>query len=49
MTHGFVVEFDSLKDRDYYVKQDPAHQAFMKAAGEVLEGATVLDFEAGKF
>ncbi|SPQ27475.1 899da683-da00-45c4-9210-2d653882ee2c [Thermothielavioides terrestris] len=28
MTHGFVVEFASAEDRDYYVAHDPAHQEF---------------------
>ena len=45
----FVVEFDSVEDRDYYVKTDPTHQAFIKHAGTVLEKATVVDFTAGAF
>merc|ERR1712000_50070 len=31
ITHGFVVEFNSAEDRDFYVKTDPAHQAFIKS------------------
>ncbi|KAF5537314.1 hypothetical protein FMEXI_10004 [Fusarium mexicanum] len=29
ITHGFVATFESAEDRDYYVKTDPAHQAFI--------------------
>ncbi|KAK4120822.1 dabb-domain-containing protein [Parathielavia appendiculata] len=49
MTHGFVVEFLSAEDRDYYVKEDPAHQAFVKSTGDVLEKPIVLDFEDGVY
>jgi len=52
LTHAFVVYFDSIADRDYYVRDDPAHRAFV----ETLEGVTkkpreavVMDFEPGKF
>lgn len=44
MTHGFVVEFASAEDRDYYVATDPAHQDFVKSIGEVLEKPVVVDF-----
>ncbi|KAL2136709.1 hypothetical protein VTI74DRAFT_2120 [Chaetomium olivicolor] len=37
MTHGFVVEFGSAEDRDYYVTKDPTHQEFVKSIGHVLE------------
>jgi len=47
MTHGFVVEFTSTEDRDYYVKTDPAHQEFVKGLREVLEKPTVVDFIDG--
>jgi hypothetical protein len=49
MTHAFVVEFESAGDRDYYVNEDPAHQAFKRLAGEVLEDAQVVDFTNGVF
>ncbi|ROT42986.1 dabb-domain-containing protein [Sodiomyces alkalinus F11] len=47
MTHGFVVEFASADDRDYYVKDDPAHQAFAKSIGDLVEKAVVVDFTSG--
>jgi hypothetical protein len=47
-THGFVVEFNSEQDRDYYVNKDPAHQEFIKFAGELLQSVKVLDYESGK-
>jgi hypothetical protein len=43
------VEFDSPKMRDYYVKSDPTHKAFIKAAGAVLEKAIVVDFTDSVF
>ena len=48
-THGFVMEFESAEDRDYYVSKDPAHQDFIKAAGPKVANVKVLDFEPGKF
>jgi hypothetical protein len=49
ITHGFVVEFESAEDRDYYVSKDPTHVAFTKVAGEVLVKAIVVDFNPGSF
>ncbi|KAH6621237.1 hypothetical protein B0J18DRAFT_466843 [Chaetomium sp. MPI-SDFR-AT-0129] len=49
MTHGFVVEFASPEDRDYYVTTDPAHQAFVKTLSGVVEKPTVLDFVDGLY
>ena len=49
LTHGFVVYFESVEDRDYYVKKDPAHQEFVKSLGDIMAGARVLDFEPGVF
>lgn len=49
ITHGFVVEFESAEDGDYYVFKDPTHIAFTKLAGEVLENAIVVDFNPGSF
>ncbi|OAL49896.1 dabb-domain-containing protein [Pyrenochaeta sp. DS3sAY3a] len=48
-THGFVVEFASAEDRDYYVNKDPAHQDFIKFAGGIAQGVKVVDYEPGKF
>ncbi|KAH0565297.1 hypothetical protein GP486_001317 [Trichoglossum hirsutum] len=44
ITHAFIVEFGSAKDRDYYVNNDPAHREFKDLAGKVLEKAQVIDF-----
>ncbi|KAK3944366.1 stress responsive A/B barrel domain-containing protein [Diplogelasinospora grovesii] len=49
LTHGFVVEFASTADRDYYVSSDPVHQTFKKDVATVVEKATVLDFTNGSF
>ena len=47
--HSFVLTFQSLADRDYYLDTDPAHQAFKAEVGTKLAGACVMDFEAGVF
>ncbi|PWY90583.1 hypothetical protein BO94DRAFT_555692 [Aspergillus sclerotioniger CBS 115572] len=44
ITHAFVVQFATAEDRDYYVKQDPAHQAFIKSLDGIVEKAQVVDF-----
>ncbi|KAH8902844.1 hypothetical protein BR93DRAFT_953632 [Coniochaeta sp. PMI_546] len=49
ISYAFVVEFDSLEKRDYYVKVDPSHKAFLQVAGSVLEKAIVVDFTDGVF
>ncbi|KAF9768374.1 hypothetical protein IL306_014343 [Fusarium sp. DS 682] len=49
ITHGFVVEFHCAEDRDYYVKTDPAHQAFVKSIGGLVEKAIVVDFSNGVY
>ncbi|KXX82643.1 hypothetical protein MMYC01_201085 [Madurella mycetomatis] len=48
-THGFVVEFDSVEDRDYYVQTDPTHQAFVNSIGDLVEKAIVVDFVDGVY
>ncbi|KAK6452903.1 hypothetical protein FP744_10009154 [Trichoderma asperellum] len=48
-THAFVVEFASVEDRDYYVDQDPIHQAFKTNAGPTIEKVCVLDYTVGVF
>ena len=48
-THGFVIEFASVADRDYYVATDPAHA---KLGGELMknsEDITVVDYEVNVF
>ncbi|EHY60801.1 hypothetical protein HRR83_000568 [Exophiala dermatitidis] len=48
-THGFVVEFASKQDRDYYVAHDPAHQAFVKKNSPRFEDVRVVDYEKGVY
>ncbi|KAI5794267.1 hypothetical protein DFH27DRAFT_602286 [Peziza echinospora] len=52
-THGFLVTFPSGEDRDYYVRQDPAHAKFRKyISGLVVPGPSgilVLDYVDGDF
>jgi hypothetical protein len=49
MTHGFVVDFASVEDRDYYVTKDPTHMAFVKSIEDLVEKATVVDFCDGAY
>ncbi|KAK0639177.1 stress responsive A/B barrel domain-containing protein [Cercophora newfieldiana] len=49
ITHGFVVEFSSVEDRDYYVTNDPTHMAFVKSIEELVEKAIVVDFKNGEY
>ncbi|KAG5953065.1 hypothetical protein E4U53_007033 [Claviceps sorghi] len=52
-THVFVVEFASVADRDYYVKEDEAHRSFVEkwvtSADGVAAKAMTVDFLAGSF
>jgi hypothetical protein len=49
LTHAFVVEFNSVEDRDYYSKEDPRHAAFGEHVGKVAERVVVVDFSNSKF
>ncbi|KAL7947690.1 stress responsive A/B barrel domain-containing protein [Trichoderma barbatum] len=49
LTHGFIIEFASAEDRDYYVKTDPAHQAIVKSLQDIVENVIVVDFSDGMF
>ena len=49
ISHAFVVEFESAADRDYYVREDPAHQGFIKSLDGIIEKAQVIDFANGVF
>ncbi len=53
ITHAFIVEFDSVADRDYYVKDDPEHikfvQTYVTSPDSVLEKGQVIDFVPGEF
>ncbi len=50
-THGFVVEFSSKADRDYYVSEDKAHRGFVEwlSGNGYAEEVRVVDYEAGLF
>ncbi len=43
------MEFANDEDRMYYVREDPAHAAFVEGLGEVVTAAGVVDFVAGEF
>lgn len=49
LTHGFVVEFASVTDRDYYTTKDPVHAKLGQALLNGAEDVTVLDYEVGVF
>jgi hypothetical protein len=48
-TYGFIVEFGSEEDRNWYVEDDEEHQRFKERAGKVLQKAIVVDFANGIF
>ncbi|KAI0468170.1 hypothetical protein F4859DRAFT_517360 [Xylaria cf. heliscus] len=48
-THCFVARFETAEDRNYYVKEDPAHLAFVATLMDKIDGAQVLDFTPGEF
>lgn len=43
------MEFETEADRDYYVKEDPAHQAFVKSLQGIMTSVGVVDYEPGVF
>ncbi|KAA8565401.1 hypothetical protein EYC84_011106 [Monilinia fructicola] len=46
-SHGFVSHFANGADRDYYVKEDPAHLEFVAKAGRILQNVRVVDYDMG--
>ncbi|OAA34858.1 stress responsive A/B barrel domain protein [Metarhizium rileyi] len=50
-THVFVVEFDSVVERDFYVKEDKAHHGFVgkwiTSDDAIVSKAMVVDFVPG--
>jgi len=48
-THGFVVEFASREDRDYYIAEDAVHQAFVKKNSPRFDDVRVIDYEKGVY
>ncbi|KAJ3472472.1 hypothetical protein NLG97_g10960 [Lecanicillium saksenae] len=49
VTHAFVVEFASAEDRQYYVKEDPAHIAYVQKILPFLAKPYIIDFTPGEF
>ncbi|KAL4996702.1 hypothetical protein BDV10DRAFT_186940 [Aspergillus recurvatus] len=47
MTHGFVAQFESKEDRDYYVSKDPAHLEVGLRIAPVVDKFLCLDFTPG--
>ncbi|KAK4497919.1 hypothetical protein PRZ48_010574 [Zasmidium cellare] len=47
MTHGFVLEFASQDDLDYYLTQDEVHAEFSKNAKPFVEDSVVVDITDG--
>ncbi|CEJ92964.1 hypothetical protein VHEMI08586 [[Torrubiella] hemipterigena] len=48
-THAYVVEFASKEDRDYYVKEDPVHAAYVKDVVPLLIKPCIFDYHPGEF
>ncbi|KAI0970863.1 stress responsive A/B barrel domain-containing protein [Xylaria arbuscula] len=42
--YAFVVEFESVEDRDFYVSSDQAHKAFVANAAPIIEKIIVVDY-----
>lgn len=49
ITHGFVCEFATAEDRDYYVAKDPVHMDFVQSLDGKIKTVRAIDFEPGKF
>ncbi|GAA5827625.1 hypothetical protein JCM3770_006875 [Rhodotorula araucariae] len=47
--HTYVVTFDTVEQRDYYVEKDPAHTKFKELAKGHVVDLFVFDFEGGVF
>lgn len=49
-THSFVLEFASLEDRDYYIREDPAHVVdFGKFLTGTVEEVMVTDIVPNEY
>ncbi|KAL8642302.1 MAG: hypothetical protein Q9226_008524, partial [Calogaya cf. arnoldii] len=48
-THAFVFEFNNEEDRNFYLKQDEAHLAFVATLEGLVDRAQVLDYTPGKY
>ncbi|KAI5920761.1 Mss4-like protein [Camillea tinctor] len=47
MTHGFIIEFESQEDHDFYHLEDPVHIEFSKNAAGLVEDSVVVDIKDG--
>ncbi|OJJ59623.1 hypothetical protein ASPSYDRAFT_175609 [Aspergillus sydowii CBS 593.65] len=47
ITHAFVIGFETVADRDYYVASDPVHNEFARSLSGLVERAQVVDFTPG--
>lgn len=47
LTHCFVIQLESAKDREYYVEKDPAHKDFMNSVEGIVEQFVGVDFTHG--
>ena len=47
--HAFVSQFENEADRDYYLKEDPAHVEFVASLDGVIEGVQVVDYKPGVY
>ena len=48
-TYGWIVEFENKEDRDYYLKKDPAHAAFVGYVKTIAKGVGSFDYVPGVF
>ncbi|KAF2719002.1 hypothetical protein K431DRAFT_287177 [Polychaeton citri CBS 116435] len=47
MTHGFVLEFESQDDLDYYLLEDEVHREFSRSAAPLVQDSVVVDIRDG--
>jgi hypothetical protein len=38
-----------VEDREYYLKEDPAHLAFVKSLEGIIQNVRVVDYTPGEF
>lgn len=49
ITHALVAEFEDEDDREFYIKEDPAHLACSRKMMPHLEEVRVVDFTPSVF
>lgn len=45
--HGFVHEFESAEDRDYYMNKNPAHLGFVARTRDMMEDVRMMGYQPG--